>query len=113
MYFFKERTMDPATLALILKFGIPLAFRLLNDGKDNQEAIETAQETVEALATGDVVESLIAADEEQTEFIVNCLHGALSGVAEALGELLGNINDIGKPQQGQGTNLGNIKKLPG
>ena len=91
--------MDPMLIMLILKYGVPLAIRLIKDGKDDKEATQMALEVVENLATGDIKEKLLDADKEQTEFIINALYGALQGLHEKFQSLITTITSIGQPTE--------------
>ena len=94
--------MSPLILGLTLKYGVPLAIRLIDEGKakDEQEAIETAQGIIADLAFSDsITEQLVSADKEQTEFIVACLYGALTEAIGAIQELITNLRKIGQPTE--------------
>ena len=94
--------MSPLILGLTLKYGVPLAIRLIDEGKakDEQEAIETAQGIIADLAFSDsITERLVSADKEQTEFIVACLYDALTESIDAIQDLITNLRKIGQPTE--------------
>lgn len=83
--------MGTTELNLLLKFGVPLAVKLLADGKEEKEAIEIAKTAVAGMASGgnlDIGDVLLAADEEQTQSIIDGFFGLITGVGDAFGNLL-------------------------
>lgn len=87
--------MGALELQLLLRYGVPLAVKLLAGGKSEKETVEAVQNTVSDLAKGrDAVEALLKADDKQVEGIVEGLFGVLTGVADALGNLIKGFCDL-------------------
>jgi len=83
-------------LNLLLKYGVPLAVKLLREGHSTAE-VETAVKAVKivsGIAEVNVQEVLLKADDAQTESIVDGLFGVLTGVGDALGGLLRAIGEL-------------------
>lgn len=82
--------MGSTELALLLKFGVPLAVKLLKDGKEETETIEVVSAAIVNMEAGemDVGTALLEADEEQTRNIIDGLFGVITGIADAVGGLL-------------------------
>ena len=82
--------MGNTELALLLKFGVPLAVKLLNDGKDEDETIEFVKTAIVNLEGGntDLGSALVNADNEQTKNIIDGLFGVITGVGDAVGGLI-------------------------
>ena len=82
--------MGSTELALILKFGVPLAVKLLSDGRDETETVEAVTGAIVNMESGDIEleETLLEADKEQTKSIIDGLFGVITGAAGALGGLL-------------------------
>jgi len=81
---------------LLLKYGVPLAFKLLGEGKSATEvknAVE-AIKIVSGVGGTDVKEALAEADEKQTNGIVEGLFGVLTGVTDAFSNLLKAIGGL-------------------
>lgn len=81
--------MGSTELALLLKYGVPLAVKLLSEGKDEEETVEAVTSAITNLESGaEIDEVLLAADEEQTKSIIDGLFGVLTGTLGAVGGLL-------------------------
>jgi len=85
----KGQIMGSVETTLILKYGIPLAIKLLNSGEDEPETVETVTEVIAGMEeSGDVGELLVKADAEQTKGIVDALFDVITGAADAFGGLV-------------------------
>ncbi len=80
--------MGSIELALILKYGIPLAIRLLADGKDEDKALEIATSAIAGMYRGNAGEALAGADDGQTESIISGLFDVIADVSDAMGNLI-------------------------
>lgn len=84
--------MGTTELTLLLKYGIPLAIKLLNNGKDEEETTKAVTGAIEGMAAGEVDvgmgDALVKADKEQTKSIIDGLFGVITGTANALGGLV-------------------------
>ena len=81
--------MGSTELNLLLKFGVPLAVRLLADGEDEKETIVTVTSAITGMASRvDVGEALLEADEQQTKSIIDSLFGVIVGIGDAFGGLI-------------------------
>ena len=80
-------------LELALKYGIPLAVKLLSDGKGAKETELVVKEAVRNLVTSEVDfgKALAEASDEQADGIVEALFGLITGVAGAVGGLIKGI----------------------
>lgn len=76
--------------ALLLKYAIPLAVKLLKHGKDEEETVTAVTEAIDGMAIGDVDvgDALVKANKEQTKNIIDGLFGIITGTANALGGLV-------------------------
>jgi hypothetical protein len=81
--------MGTVEMALLLKYGIPLAVKLLANGKNEKETTELVSGAITDLGKDDIVQALVTADEAQTNAIVNALFGVITGASGALAGLLG------------------------
>ena len=76
-------------MELLLKYGIPLAAKLLKSGESEEKVIEAVITTVSGLKDApDIGEALAKADKEQAKGIIEGLFGVLTGVVGAFGGLL-------------------------
>lgn len=82
---------------LLFKYGIPLAVKLLSDGKDEKETTEIIEEVVYSLQSPDIVDYLLDADEEQTNRIVQGLYDVATGVGNSVQSLVDSLARIFKP----------------
>ena len=80
--------MGSIELALLLKYGLPLAIKLLDNSKDTDETIEVVTSVIAGMYKGNVSEALINADDEQTESIITALFDVITGVSDAVGNLI-------------------------
>ncbi len=81
--------MGTVETALLLKYGLPLAVRLIANGVAKDDAIEATTDMVEAInAEEDVAQYLLKADAKATAIIVDGFYDTLTGVAESLKKLL-------------------------
>ena len=83
-------------LQLLMKYGLPLAVKLLGEGKTTEEAriAVEAVKVVSSVAGGDAVGALLKADDKQVDGIVEGLFGVLTGVGDAVGGLLKAIGGL-------------------
>ena len=88
--------MDPVTLALILEIGVPLLIKLLNDGKENKEAVELAKAAVSGLNNKDIAEKIVASTPEEKDAIVDSLYSVVVGAGNALTGLFASLSKLGK-----------------
>ena len=82
--------MGSMELNLLLKFGVPLAVKLLVAGKDEKEVTDTVTAAVSGMAAGkvEIGKALLAADEKQTQSIIDGLLGVIVGTVDAFGGLI-------------------------
>ena len=81
--------MGTVELALLLKFGVPLAVKLLANGKDEEETSVVVGDAIEKMAANkDVGPVLRTADKAQTESIINGMFSVIVGTGDAIGCLL-------------------------
>lgn len=82
--------MGTTETALLLKYGIPLAVKLLADGKDETETTESVVKAVAGMSAGgiDIGDKLLNADKEQSDGIIEGLFGVITGAGNALGSLV-------------------------
>ena len=81
---------------LLMKYGLPLAIKLLGD-KHSEQEVKDAVKAVKIVADvsgDDAKEALLKADDKQTEGIVEGIFGLLTGVGDALGNLLKAIGGL-------------------
>jgi hypothetical protein len=89
--------MGSLEMMLLMKYGIPLAIKLLSEGKDDKETIDAANTAIGAITSGhNAGDVLIGADEQQTNDIVNGLYGVLTGVTGAFGGLVKSLGNLFK-----------------
>ena len=82
-------------LGLLLKYGVPLAVKLLRGGETEDETVEAVKAAIAGMANPpDVGETLLEADDEQAKGIVEGLFGVLTGVTDAFGGLLKAIGGL-------------------
>jgi hypothetical protein len=86
--------MGTVEMALLIKYGIPLAIKLLSAGKDVKETKEVVNTVVSGM--NDYKGPLLAADEAQTQEVVNGLFGVITGVTDALDGLIKGLGGIFK-----------------
>lgn len=86
--------MGALELSLILKYGVPLAIKLLLGGKIESETVDAVNSVITGMASGDidVAKVLLAADEEQTNAIINGTYNVIIGTADALGDLVKSLS---------------------
>ena len=76
--------MGSTELALILKYVVPLAIKLANDGKDETETVTEIVSVINNIdKSPDAIETLANADPEQTKSIIDGLFNVITGVAGA------------------------------
>ncbi len=82
--------MGETELALILKYGIPLAVKMLHEGRDEEETVKVVKTAITGLKAGDVDigGALLNANEEQSKSIIDGLFGIITGVGDAFGGLI-------------------------
>ena len=82
--------MGTTELALLLKYGVPVAVKLLADGKEESETVDAVTSAITNMDAGvpDVGEKLLKADEEQTKNIIDGLFGMITGLGGAFGGLV-------------------------
>ncbi len=85
---------------LILKYGIPLAFKLWNDGKDEPETVKAIVAAVAGFRESDMTDALLKADEKQTKGIIDGLFGIITGATDAIGGLVKGIFGLFKNPNG-------------
>ena len=89
--------MGSLELSLLLKYGVPLAVKLLKDGETEDETVEVVVTAITGLSDNiDVGEALLKADKEQAKGIIDGLFGVLTGVTDAFGNLLKAIGGLFK-----------------
>lgn len=87
--------MGSVELALLIKYGIPLAVKLLSNGKNEPETVEAVNTVITGISSGgDVSGALLNADETQTNNIVDGFFGLLTGVSGALGNLVKGLGSL-------------------
>lgn len=82
--------MGSVELALLFKIGIPLAMKLLAAGKTEAEIIKAVRTTIASIEAGDtnIGDALANADSVQAKGIVEGLFGIITGVTDAVGDLV-------------------------
>ena len=82
--------MGSVELGLLLKFGVPLAVKLLGDGKNPDETVEVVTAAIVNMEAEppDISEALLAANKEQTKNIIDGLFNVLTEGLGAFGGLL-------------------------
>ncbi len=90
---FSVNNMGSVELGLLMKYGIPVAVKLLNKGKSEKEASEAARAIV-LLAGNDVSNALLLADYKQTQSIIGSLYDVITDTGNALGGLLKSIGGL-------------------
>jgi len=81
--------MGSTELTLVFRYGIPLAIKLLADGKSEAEIEKAVSATITGIYVAnagelDVVAALAEADEKQADGIVDGLFGVITGAAGAV-----------------------------
>ena len=80
--------MGTIELGLLLKFGVPLAVKLLTAGKTETETVIEVSHAIAGMSETNVGEVLLLADEQQSKSIIDGLFGLITGVANAFGNLI-------------------------
>ena len=83
--------MGTVEMALLLKYGIPLAVKLLSNGVDEKETTKAVTVAIAGIASGEVNDIgpvFEEANEEQTKNIIDGLFGVITGATNALGGLV-------------------------
>jgi len=82
--------MGSVELALLIKYGLPLAMKLIKAGEDGTKVAEVVTNIV--TVKGDIAETLLTADDQQTQAIIDGLFGevgkSLDDLLKAIGELI-------------------------
>lgn len=89
----KENFMGTLEMALLLNVGLPLALKLINGGKNSDEAAKIAQMAVSDIS---VIDQIATATPQQNKEIVDGLYDVLSGAGGAFGNLIGLLGNLGK-----------------
>lgn len=78
---------------LMLKYGVPLAVKLLHDGFNETQAVEMATVAVENLDGGlpGIAEILLKADKEKTKNIIDDLFALIKDTGNAFVNLIGTL----------------------
>jgi len=90
--------MGSTELALLLKFGIPLAIKLLAGGKDEVETVEAINNLITGIANDsvDVGDALLLANQEQTSGIIQGIYDVITGATNALSNLVKAFSNLFK-----------------
>ena len=84
-------------IELALKYGLPLAIKLLNNGKDETETQAVVTAAITGITSGtDATETLLKADDAQTASIVDGLFNVITGAAGGLFGLIGALGGLFK-----------------
>ena len=86
--------MGSLELELLLKYGLPVAVKLLQDGKDTNEVVEVVTKVITGIKDKDIAEVFVKADDKQTKGIIEGLFGIITGVGDALGGLVKAIGGL-------------------
>jgi len=94
--------MGTTEMGLILKYGIPLAIKLLAGGKDQEETEEAVQDAVGGIASGeDVGGVLLSADEQQAQTIIDGMYDVITGATGALSSLIDGLAALFADKKGK------------
>ena len=83
--------MGTVETALLVKYGIPLAVKLLSSGKSEADTVVAVVEAIDGLDKDEIVNTLVDAGEENAKSIVDGLFDLITGVAGGLAKLLGGL----------------------
>jgi type II secretory pathway component PulF len=89
--------MGSVEMMLLMNYGIPLAIKLLANGKDEKETAEVVTGAITGLTSGtDVKTALVNATPEQKDAMVNALFGVITGATGAITNLISALGGLFK-----------------
>jgi hypothetical protein len=86
--------MGTVEMMLLMEYGIPLAVKLLQSGKDTAETTQAVQNTITTLQAPDVAASLASANPEQKTAIVDAIASAVNGAEDAVSGIVAAIGKL-------------------